>query len=100
MYFLIEDEDLLKKYNTIGIKSVLISKKKRKINSEPDYNTIIWKPKYSHVNEVIDFYNEEAPKLDCNHTCLAVITLDSVLKKRTFIIRNYFKENANILRKN
>ena len=31
MYFLIEDEDLLKKYNTIGIKSVLISKKKEKL---------------------------------------------------------------------
>ena len=30
---------------------------------------------------ITDFYDKEIPKLNSNHTCLAVITLDSVLKK-------------------
>ena len=35
----------------------------------------------SHGDEVEDFCNEKMPKLDLNHTCLAVISLDSALKK-------------------
>ena len=35
----------------------------------------------SRDNEFTDFYDEEIRKLDSNHTCLAVISLDSVLKK-------------------
>ena len=30
--------------------------------------------------EVTDFYDEKFPKVDSNHTCLVVITLDSALK--------------------
>ena len=41
-----------------------------------------WKSKIkSHGNEVKDFYDKEIPKVDSNHTYLAVITLDSALKK-------------------
>ena len=35
----------------------------------------------AHGNEVTDFYDKKIPKLDSNHTCLAVISLDSALKK-------------------
>ena len=35
----------------------------------------------SHGDEVTDFYNKKIPKLDSNYTCLAVISLDSALKK-------------------
>ena len=35
----------------------------------------------SHGDEVTDFYNNEIPKMDSNHTCLAVISLDSALNK-------------------
>ena len=28
-----------------------------------------------------DFYDKEIPKVDCNHTCLAVINLDSALNR-------------------
>ena len=31
--------------------------------------------------EVTDFHNKEIPEVDSNHTCLAVISLDSALKK-------------------
>ena len=35
----------------------------------------------SHGNEVSDFYDQEIPKVDSNHTCLSVISLGSALKK-------------------
>ena len=36
----------------------------------------------SHGNEVTDFYDKQIPNLGSNRTCLAVITLDSALKKK------------------
>ena len=35
----------------------------------------------SHDNEVTDFYHKKIPKVEPNHTCLAVINLDSALMK-------------------
>ena len=35
----------------------------------------------SHGYEGADFYNKEIPKVKSNHACLAVIALDSALKK-------------------
>ena len=35
----------------------------------------------SYKDEVPDFYDREIPKVDSNHTCLVVISLDSALKK-------------------
>ena len=35
----------------------------------------------SHGDEVWDFYDKEIPKVDSNHTCLAIVSLDSALKK-------------------
>ena len=34
----------------------------------------------THGDEVTDFYDKEIPKMDSNHICLAVISLDSSLK--------------------
>ena len=34
-----------------------------------------------HGDEVTDSYDKKIPKLDFNHTCLAVISLDYALKK-------------------
>ena len=39
-------------------------------------------------DEVTDFYDKNISKLGCNHTCLAVISLDSALKKGD----NYYPE--------
>ena len=51
MYFLIEDDYLLEKYNTI-LDKVSADIKKR-FNSEPVYNKNYWKTKIkSHGNEV------------------------------------------------
>ena len=35
----------------------------------------------SHSDDVTDFYDMEIPKPDPNHTCLAVISLDSAFKR-------------------
>ena len=35
----------------------------------------------SYGDEVTDFYNKEIPKVDSNHTCLAITSFDSALKK-------------------
>ena len=43
----------------------------------------------SHGDEVTDFYNKEIPKAGPNHTCLAVINFDSVLKKD----KNYYQQD-------
>ena len=49
---------------------------------KPVYNKIFLKTKIkSHGNEVTDFYDKENPKVDSNHACLAVINLDSAIKK-------------------
>ena len=45
----------------------------------------------SHGNEVTDFYDKKIPKIDSNHTFLAVITLDSALKKWQLLSSSIFK---------
>ena len=35
----------------------------------------------SHGDELWDFYDKEIAKVDSNHTCLAIVSLDSALKK-------------------
>ena len=80
MYFLIENDDLLEKYNAIWDK--VSADIKKEFDSEPVYNKNNLKTKIkSHGDEVTDSYDKKIPKVDCNHTCLALITLDSALKK-------------------
>ena len=80
MYFLIENDDLLEKYNTIWDKvSVDI---KREFDSKSVYNKNYLKNKIkSHGDEVTDFYDKKVLKLDSNHNCSAIISLDSALRK-------------------
>ena len=80
MYFVIENDDLLEKHNAIWVK--VSADIKKEFDSEPVYNKDFLKIKIkSHGDEVTDFYDKEIPKVDSNHICLAVISLDSALKK-------------------
>ena len=80
IYFLIEDDDLLKKYNTIWDK--VTADIRKEFNSKHAYKNKFLKPKVKyHGDKVTDFHGKEIPKVDSNHTCLAVISLDSALKK-------------------
>ena len=77
---MIEDEDLLEKYNAIWGK--VSADIKKEFDSEPIYNNFFLKTKrISPGNEVTYFCDKKVPKVDFNHTYLAVISLDSALKK-------------------
>ena len=73
---MIEDDDLLKKYNTISGK--VSADIKKEFNSEPFYKREFLKTK---IKSHDDFYDKQIPKVGSSHTCLAVISLDSALKK-------------------
>ena len=80
MYFLIEDDHLLKKYNTIWDK--VSADIKKEFDSDSFYNENYLKTKIkSHGDEVTNFYDKRISALDSSHTCLAVIILNSALKK-------------------
>ena len=80
MYFLIEDDDLSEKYNTISDKNKADVKKE--FDSEPVYNKKNLKTKInSNGDKVTDFYDKDIRKEDSYHACLAVISLASALKK-------------------
>ena len=65
MYFLIEDDDLLEKYNTIWVK--VSADIKKEFDSDPAYNKIFLKTKIkSHGDEVTDFYDKEIPIISTN----------------------------------
>ena len=94
MYFLIEDDDLLEKDNTICNK--VSADIKKEFNSEPAYNKIFWKTKIkSHGDKVTDFYDKEISKMDPNHTCLIVTSLDSSLKKDENYYPQVFLKSIN-----
>ena len=52
------------------------------VDSQPVYNKKFLKTKIkSRDDGVTDFCDKGIPKLKSNHTCLAIISLDSALKK-------------------
>ena len=57
-----------------------------------------WKPKIKYYgNEVTDCYDKEVPKVDSSYTCLAVISLDSDLKKdKNYCPQVFLKESEHI----
>ena len=80
MYFLLEDDDLLEKYDTIWDK--ISADDKKEFDSEPVYNKIFLKTKIKpHGDEVTDFFDKEISKVASNLTCSAIMSLDSTLKK-------------------
>ena len=79
MYFPIENDDLLEKYNTIwdqvstNIKQYLIGRLSIIKN--------FWIPKQNLMTMKLQIYDKNITKVHSNNTCLAVISLDSSLKK-------------------
>ena len=99
MYFLIEDDELLEKYNTVWDK--VSSDIKKEFDSKPVYNKEFLKTKIkSHGDKVTDFYSKESPRVEYNHTCLAVISLDSSLKKDDNYYLQVFLKECKYIEKN
>ena len=89
VYFLIENADLLETQNAIWDK--VSADIKKETDSGPVYNKTFFKTKIRfHINEVTDFVDKKIPKLESNHTCLAVISLDSALNKDGNIVCKCF----------
>ena len=97
--FLIEDGGLLEKYNTIRAK--VSGNIKKVFESDPVYNKSFLKTKIkSQGDEVTGFYGKKIPKVDPNHTCLAVINLDSPFKKdHNYYPQVFLKEQKYIEKK-
>ena len=71
MYFLIEDDDVLKIFSTIW--DSVSADIKKQFDSEPVNNKKFLKTKIKyHDDEVTDVNDKEIPKVGSNHTCLAV----------------------------
>ena len=80
MYFLIEDDELLQKYENIWNEAINRIKKEfdsKLIDNEKSLKTKI---KY-YGNEDTDFQDIEIPKADSDYICLVVLSIDFVLKK-------------------
>ena len=75
--------------------------KRKEFDNEPVYNKENLKTKTkSSRDEVTDFCDKEIPKVDSNHTCLAVISLDFVLKKHeSYYLQVFLKECKYIKKK-
>ena len=96
---MIEDDDLLEKFNTIWDK--VSAGIKKEFDSEPVYNKKFGKAKVkSHGDEITNFYDKEIPKVDSNDTCLAVTGLDSALKKDENYRPQVFLEECKYIEKN
>ena len=80
MSFVIKDDDVLYKYNEIcdKIKEALSFK----FHSMPVYDEKYIKAKVREFNGVIktNFSNDKIPKENMNYTCIACITIDSVMR--------------------
>ena len=73
-------DSYLKKYKTI-LDNVSPDTKK-KIDSEFVYNKNFLKSKIKlYADEATDFHNKKFPRMDSNHNCLAIVSLDSALNK-------------------
>ena len=84
MYFLIEDDGLLKKYNTIWDK---FSTDANKFDSQPVYNKDVLKIKLkSYGHEVTNFHDKKSFNVDSNHTCLKLLAWILLSKKERTII--------------
>ena len=80
MSFMIEDDSILIKYNEIwnNVKNTL----NIKFHSMPVYDKKYIKAKPKEFNRVFNtnFWSDKIPKEGVHHTCIACISIDSVLK--------------------
>ena len=80
MYFLIENEELLKKYNDIWTK--VSNSMKKEFDSEPICDKELLRTKIkTYGDKAKDFHDEETPKSRASLYFLAVISINLFLKK-------------------
>ena len=88
MSFMIEYDDLLVKYNTLWDK--VSGDIKKEFNSEPAIIKNFWKPKKNLIDMKLQIFTIKKFQRQTLIIFLAVISLDSALKKDENYIRKYF----------
>ena len=80
MPFIIKDDNVLDKYNEI--RNVIKNKLDIKFHSEPVYDQTYIRAKVSEFHGVIktNFLGNGVPKENMHYTCIACVTIDSVMK--------------------
>ena len=80
MSFLIKDDDMWKKYD--GIWDVIKNKLSIKFHSKPIYDQKYSKTKVREFDGVIKtiFFGNKVPRKNMHYTCIACITIDSVMR--------------------
>ena len=86
MSFVIEDDDVLDEYNEIW--DIIKEKLNIKFHSMPVYDEKYIKSKVKEFNGVVktNFLGDEIPKENMHYTCIACITIDSVMRMEKRII--------------
>ena len=94
--FLIKDDKILNKYEEIW--SVIKNKLGIKFHSEPVYDQTYIKAKVREFDGVIkrNFLGNGVPKRNMYYTCIACITIDSVMRMDKKIVRRFIWKNVNI----
>ena len=89
MSFIIKDDNILDKYNEIWGK--IKEKLTIKFHSMPAYDQTYIKAKVREFNGVIktNFLGNKIPKENMYYTCIACITIDSVMKMDKRIIHKF-----------
>ena len=80
MSFLIKDDEVREKYKEIC--NVIKKKLGIKFHSEPIYEQKYWKAKVREYDGMIktNFLHNGVPKENMHYTCIACITIDSIMK--------------------
>ena len=94
MSFFLKDDNVLDKYNKIW--NVIKNKLNIKFHSKPVYNQKYLKVKVKEFDGVIktNFLGNEVPKENMHYTCIACITIDSVMKMGKKLLSFLFIRHA------
>ena len=89
MSILIKDDEVWEKYNEIW--DVIKNKLSIKIHSKPIYDQKYLKPKVREFDNVIktNFLGNDTPKENMHYTCIACITIDSVMRMDKKTMRKF-----------
>ena len=93
---MVKDDNVLDKYNKIWGK--IKEKLNIKFHSMPVYDKTYIKVKVREFDDKIktNFLDNEVPKENMHYTCIACITIDSVMRIEKKIIQSFIYKNANI----
>ena len=89
MSFLVKDDNMLDKYNKIRGK--IKEELNIKFHSMPVYDDTYLKAKVKEFDSKIktNFLGDQVPRENMHYTCIACITIDSVMKMNKKIIRKF-----------